>query len=163
MLFQQGTFAPDSAFRWMASIAMDKAGDMLMGYSVSSNKISPAIRFTGRSASDPRNQMGAEQAGVSGSGSQLTPERWGDYASMSIDPSDDCTFWFSTQYVSQTGKFNWSTKIIPVKFDSCQSPDAAVVGDCNRAELPWRYHDGLFGRAGIRAGRQRLNDVCTRR
>ena len=78
-----------------------EAGDMLMGYSVSSKKISPAIRFTGRSASDPRNQMGAEQAGVSGSGSQLTPERWGDYASMSIDPTDDCTFWFSNSRTSR--------------------------------------------------------------
>ena len=119
-VFQQGTFAPDAAFRWMASIAMDKAGNMLMGYSVSSSKISPAIRFTGRSASDPSNQMGAEQQAVVGKGSQITPERWGDYASMSIDPTDDCTFWFSTQYVSMTGKFNWSTKIIPVKFTSCQ-------------------------------------------
>jgi hypothetical protein len=119
-VFQQGTFAPDAAFRWMASIAMDKAGNMLMGYSVSSKTISPAIRFTGRSASDPRNQMAAEQQGVVGKGSQLTPERWGDYASMSIDPTDDCTFWFSTQYVSLTGKFNWSTKIVPVKFTSCQ-------------------------------------------
>ena len=118
-VFQQGTFAPDAAFRWMASIAMDKAGDMLMGYSVSSSKISPAIRFTGRSVSDPPNQMGAEQQAVVGKGSQSSPERWGDYASMSIDPTDDCTFWFSTQYVSTTGKFNWSTKIIPVKFTSC--------------------------------------------
>ena len=119
-IFQQGTYAPDAAFRFMASIAMDKAGNMLMGYSVSSSTIFPGIRFTGRSASDPPNQMAIEQQAVPGKGSQLTPERWGDYASMSIDPTDDCTFWFSTQYVSMTGKFNWSTSIVPVKFSNCQ-------------------------------------------
>ena len=99
---------------------MDKAGNMLMGYTVSSSQISPGIRFTGRSVSDPPNQMAIEQQAVQGKGSQLSPERWGDYASMSIDPTDDCTFWFSTQYVSQTGKFNWSTSIVPVKFTGCQ-------------------------------------------
>jgi hypothetical protein len=119
-IFQQGTYAPDAAFRWMASTATDKAGNMLMGYSVSSPKISPGIRFTGRSASDPPNQMAVEQQAMPGKGSQQTPDRWGDYASMSIDPTDDCTFWFSTQYVSMTGKFNWSTSIVPVKFSSCQ-------------------------------------------
>ena len=118
-IFQQGTYAPDAAFRWMGSIAMDKTGNMLIGYSVSSPQIFPAIRFTGRSVTDPVNQMAMEQQGVPGKGSQLTPERWGDYASMSIDPSDDCTFWFSTQYASTTGKFNWSTSIVPVKFTSC--------------------------------------------
>jgi hypothetical protein len=119
-IFQQGTYAPDAAFRWMASIAMDKAGDMLMGYTASSSQISPGIRFTGRSATDPLNQMAIEQQAVPGKGSQTSPERWGDYASMSIDPSDDCTFWFSTQFVSQTGKFNWSTSVVPVKFSNCQ-------------------------------------------
>jgi hypothetical protein len=119
-IFQQGTYAPDAAFRWMGSIAMDKAGNALMGYSVSSRQISPGIRFTGRSAGDPPDQMAIEQQAVPGKGSQQSPERWGDYASMSIDPTDDCTFWFATQYVSQTGKFNWSTSIVPVKFSSCQ-------------------------------------------
>jgi hypothetical protein len=118
-IFQQGTYAPDAAFRWMGSIAMDKTGNMLIGYSVSSPQIFPAIRFTGRSATDPVNQMAMEQSAVPGKGSQLTPERWGDYASMSVDPTDDCTFWFSTQYASMTGKFNWSTSIVPVKFTSC--------------------------------------------
>jgi hypothetical protein len=118
-VFQQGTYAPDAAFRWMASIAMDKAGNMLMGYSVSSKKIFPSIRFTGRSVSDPPNQMAVEQSAVPGKGSQTNPERWGDYASMSIDPTDDCTFWFSTQYLATTGKFNWVTSIVPVKFPTC--------------------------------------------
>jgi hypothetical protein len=119
-IFQQGTYAPDGAFRFMASIAMDKAQNMLMGYSVSGQQIFPSIRFTGRSAADPLNQMAAEQATVNGTGAQTNPERWGDYSSMSIDPTDDCTFWFSTQYQGTTGQFNWQTSIIPVKFSSCQ-------------------------------------------
>ncbi len=118
-IFQQGTYAPDTAFRWMASIAMDKVGNLLMGYSVSSSKIFPEIRFTGRNASDPLNQMAIEQRAVRGKGSQLSPERWGDYASMSIDPTDDCTFWFSTQYLANTGNANWLTSIVPVKFSNC--------------------------------------------
>jgi hypothetical protein len=119
-IFQQGTYAPNSAYRWMGSIAMDRAGNMLMGYSVSGKTVFPAIRFTGRSANDPPNQMAIEESAVKGKGSQSNPERWGDYASMSIDPSDDCTFWFSTQYLANTGSFNWRTSIIPVKFTNCQ-------------------------------------------
>jgi hypothetical protein len=119
-IFQQGTYAPDGAFRWMGSLAMDKLGNMLMGYSVSSPKIFPAIRFTGRSGGDPINQMTVEEHAVEGKGSQNSPERWGDYASMSIDPSDDCTFWFSTQYMATSGAYNWHTSIMPVKFAGCQ-------------------------------------------
>jgi len=119
-IFQQGTYALDDAFRWMGSIAMDKAGNLLMGYSVSSPNIFPGIRFTGRSAGDPPNQMAAEQHAVDGTGSQIRPERWGDYASMSIDPTDDCTFWFSTQHQADTGSFNWRTSIVSVRFLGCQ-------------------------------------------
>jgi hypothetical protein len=119
-IFQQGSYAPDGAFRFMASIAMDKAQNMLMGYSVSSQQIFPSIRFTGRSTADPPNQMADEQVPVNGTGAQTNPERWGDYSSMSIDPTDDCTFWFSTQYQGTTGQFNWQTSIIHVKFSSCQ-------------------------------------------
>jgi hypothetical protein len=119
-VFQQGTYAPDSTFRWMGSAAMDKAGNLLMGYSVSSPTVFPGIRFTGRSANDPLNQLAAEQRAIEGGGSQRNPERWGDYASMSLDPSDDCTFWFTTQYLATTGSYNWQTSIVPVKFTNCQ-------------------------------------------
>jgi len=119
-IFQQGTYAPDGAFRWMGSIAMDKVGNLLIGYSVSSPTIFPSIRFTGRVPSDPPNQLAAEQIAVKGGGSQINPERWGDYASMSVDPTDDCTFWFTTQFLPKTGKFNWLTSIVAVKFSSCQ-------------------------------------------
>src|SRR5262249_47000463 len=95
----QSTFAPDSNFRWMGSIAMDQAGDMAMGYSVSSSTVSPSIRFTGRAPTDPANTMQAETSIVAGGGSQTgNLTRWGDYSSMSVDPVDDCTFWYTTEY-----------------------------------------------------------------
>jgi hypothetical protein len=119
-IFQQGTYAPDGTFRWMASIAMDKAQNVLMGYSRSGPQIFPSVFFTGRSASGPPNQLAIEKAAVNGTGSQSNPDRWGDYSSMSLDPTDDCTFWFSTQYEGVTGQFNWQTSIVRVRFSNCQ-------------------------------------------
>src|SRR5260221_5595100 len=87
---QQGTFAPDSSFRWMGSIAMDQAGDMAMGYSVSSSTVNPSVRFTGRTPSDPANTMEAETNVIDGTGSQTgTLTRWGDYSALTVDPVDD--------------------------------------------------------------------------
>ncbi|HWH41915.1 MAG TPA: hypothetical protein VNU21_18835 [Usitatibacter sp.] len=119
-IFQQSTFSPDSSYRWMGSIAMDKLGNMAMGYSVSSSAMHPAIRFTGRLASDPLGTMQAETSIIEGTGSQLRSlSRWGDYSSMAIDPVDDCTFWFTTEYLKANGTFNWSTRIASFKFPGC--------------------------------------------
>ncbi len=120
-VFQQGTFAPDSNFRWMPSIAMDKVGDMAVGYSVSSGSVYPSIRYTGRVPSDPLGTLEAENSIIEGSGSQLSNlSRWGDYSSMAIDPGDDCTFWYTTEYLQQSGTFNWNTRIASFKFPGCQ-------------------------------------------
>ena len=117
---QQGTYAPNNLFRWMASVAMDKVGNIAMGYTVSGSTTFPNIRFTGRAASDPPNQMAAEQTAVAGIGSQSRPDRWGDYSSMSIDPTDDCTFWFTTEHPAKTAPSNWQTSIVHFKFTGCQ-------------------------------------------
>ncbi len=118
---QQATFAPDSNFRWMGSLATDKIGDMALGYSVSSSTMNPAIRFTGRLASDPLSTMEAENTIWDGSGSQLQNlSRWGDYSSISVDPVDDCTFWYTTEYLKSSGTFSWSTRITSFKFPGCQ-------------------------------------------
>ncbi|MCU1273971.1 MAG: hypothetical protein JWO48_1402 [Bryobacterales bacterium] len=121
-LFQQGTFGPDSTARWMGSIAMDKAGNMALGYSASSFAIHPGIRITGRLATDPLGMMQPEAVIINGGGSQFGQRlsRWGDYSSMSVDPSDDCTFWYTNQYLKSNGAFNWSTRIATMKFPSCQ-------------------------------------------
>ena len=119
-VFQQGTFSPDSNSRWMGSIAMDKAGDIALGYSESSGSLFPSIAYTGRVPSDPLGTMEAENLAFQGSGSQTgSLHRWGDYSSMSVDPVDDCTFWYTTEYLATSGSFNWSTRIISFKFPGC--------------------------------------------
>jgi hypothetical protein len=129
-LAQQGTFAPDSSYRWMGSIATDQAGDMAVGYSVSSSSINPSIRYTGRVPTDPAGTMEAEVNIVSGTGSQTaTLSRWGDYSAMQVDPVDDCTFWFTTEYMKTNGTFNWNTRIAKLKFPGCggtPTPDYTI-------------------------------------
>jgi subtilisin-like proprotein convertase family protein len=122
-MFQQGTYAPDSAFRWMSSAAFDKQGDIAMGFSTSSSTINPGLRYTGRLPSDPLGTMGQGEATlVAGTGSQTGGlSRWGDYSSMNIDPTDDCTFWFTSEYLAATGSFNWRTRIGAFKFPGCNA------------------------------------------
>jgi hypothetical protein len=127
---QQSTFAPDSSYRWMGSIATDQAGDMALGYTVSSSSISPSVRFTGRVPTDPASTMEAEVNVVSGTGSQNgNLSRWGDYSAMQVDPVDDCTFWYTQEYMKTTGSFNWNTRIASFKFPGCGStatPDFTI-------------------------------------
>jgi hypothetical protein len=128
-VFQQGTFSPaDGTYRWMGSAAMDQAGDIAVGYSASSSSIHPAIRYTGRAPSDPADTMGTEASLLEGSGSQTSGlSRWGDYTAMRIDPSDDCTFWYSNEYLPFNGSFNWSTFIGSFKFTGCSTgPDFSL-------------------------------------
>ncbi len=128
-VFQQGTFAPDSNFRWMGSMAMDHVGNIAVGYSVSSSTLNPGIRFTGRAPTDPLGTLGSELTIQNGAGSQdggLT--RWGDYSALSVDPVDDCTMWYTTEYLKATGSFNWSTRMGNFKFTSCSNaPDYSVT------------------------------------
>ncbi len=120
-LYQQGTFAPDTTHRWMGSVAMDQSGNIALGYSVSSSSVYPGIRYTGRLAGDPLGQMTqGETSLIAGSGSQTgSGSRWGDYAMMAVDPVDDCTFWFTTEYMPSTGTAPWRTRIGSFKFPSC--------------------------------------------
>jgi len=117
---QQGTYSPDSTSRWMGSIAMDKVGDIAVGYSLSSSTILPSIGYTGRVPTDALGTMGAETIVKAGGGSQLANlSRWGDYSAMTVDPVDDCTFWYTTEYLKAGGTFNWSTWITAFKFPGC--------------------------------------------
>ena len=125
VLAQQGTFAPDSNYRWMGSIAMDQVGDIAVGYSISSSSVFPSVAFTGRVPTDPAGTMQAETRVVSGSGSQTsqtrTLTRWGDYSAMQVDPVDDCTFWYTQEYIKTNGVFNWNTRIASFKFPNCST------------------------------------------
>ncbi|HWZ46317.1 MAG TPA: hypothetical protein VNW97_22790 [Candidatus Saccharimonadales bacterium] len=125
---QQSTFAPDATFRWMGSVAMDQAGDLAVGYSKSSSTVNPSIAFSGRAATDPASTLQAETTVINGTGSQTGGlSRWGDYSAMTVDPVDDCTFWFTTEYMKTTGSFNWNTHIANFKFPNCgAAPDFSL-------------------------------------
>ena len=120
-IYQQGTYSPDTTNRWLGSAAMDKLGDIAMGYSVSSSAVYPSIRYTGRLVSDPLGTMTeAETILIAGTGSQTgTASRWGDYANMAVDPVDDCTFWFTSEYLTTTGTAPWKTRIGSFRFSNC--------------------------------------------
>lgn len=121
VVYQQGTYAPDADSRWMGSIAMDRDSNIAVGYSVSSVTTFPSVRYAGRLSTDPLGQLAQGEASlIAGTGVQLsTSGRWGDYSNMSIDPSDDCTFWYTQEYHGATGNANWRTRIGSFKFPGC--------------------------------------------
>jgi hypothetical protein len=134
-VFQQGTYAPDSKFRWMGSAAMDGSGDIALGFSISGTSMFPSIGYTGRLAGDPLGTMTqGETVLQAGGGSQTGGlDRWGDYSSMSIDPSDDCTFWYTNEYLPANGSFNWRTRIGSFTLPGC---GVAVANDFSIAANP---------------------------
>lgn len=120
-IFQQGTYSPDSTHRWMGSIAMDSLGNIALGYSASSSTIYPAIRYTGRVPSDAAGTMPqGEGTIINGTGYQSsTSSRWGDYSMMGVDPSNGCSFWYTTEYVQTSGTSPWRTRIASFKLPGC--------------------------------------------
>ena len=130
-LFQQGTYAPgDGIHRWMGSIAQDQQGNMALGYSVVNGvDVFPGIRYTGRLAGDAPGQMTLGEATIiDGTGVQTTTNsRWGDYTSMNVDPTDDCTFWYVNEYYTLAGQLSstagWQTRIASFKFPSCSASE----------------------------------------
>ncbi len=101
----------------MGSAAMDGASNIALGFSASSSAIHPQIRYTGRLGTDPINMMTQGEGHIfDGDGSQVsTSGRWGDYSDMTVDPVDDQTFWFTTEYYDTTSSFNWRTRIASFK------------------------------------------------
>jgi Bacterial Ig-like domain (group 3) len=118
-IYQQGTFAPDADNRWMASIAMDQTGNIGVGYSISSSATFPSIGYSGWEVGNPLGTLQDETLLVMGGGSQTGFNRWGDYSAMRIDPSDDCTFWYTQEYQATTQSANWNTRIGSFRFPSC--------------------------------------------
>ncbi|HYP21560.1 MAG TPA: S-layer homology domain-containing protein [Chloroflexia bacterium] len=117
---QQSTYSPDALHRWMGSLAMDRLGNIAIGYSVSSTStVFPSIRYAGRLATDPLNQLAQGEAElIAGSGVQTGSARWGDYSSMHVD-ADECTFWYTTEYYDQTSFNGWKTRIGSFRFPNC--------------------------------------------
>lgn len=129
IIFQQGTYQPDQNYRWMGSIAADGEGNIAVGYSISSSDMYPAIRYAGRLAGETPNLLTQNEAVlIQGTGSQSGGYgRWGDYSAMTVDPVDDCTFWYTQEYYITTGS-NWQTRIGSFKFPSCGEIKGGIEG-----------------------------------
>lgn len=118
-LHQQGTFASDSMYRWMASPAIDRNGNIGIGYSFGGLPNYVGQRFAGRLANDPLGQLTLrERILVEGEGSQATTYRWQDYTQTAVDPSDDCTIWYVGDYYKEAA-LNYSTRIGAFRFPGC--------------------------------------------
>ncbi len=104
---QQGTFAPDSHSRWMGSIMLNGSNEIGLAYSISSSTLYPGIRYTGQSSSEYASASGimdiAEETIQTGTNYQSAYNRWGDYSALQVDPHDDETFWFTTEYIGPAG------------------------------------------------------------
>jgi IPT/TIG domain/Carboxypeptidase regulatory-like domain/PKD-like domain len=116
---QAFTYAPDSTMmRFMPSLAVDRAGDMALGYSTSSSTSLPAIKYAGRLGTDPLNSLPQTETVLKqGTGTQTSFTRWGDYSAMTLDP-DGCSFWYTNMYYATTGT-NFLTRIGSFAFPSC--------------------------------------------
>ncbi len=126
---QQQTFnnGGDGLWRWMPSIAVDAQGNMAINYAVSSATTNPAIRYAGRLVGDAANSLGQGEATlIQGGGHQTSSSgRWGDYSAISVDPSDNVTFWLTNEYYPTTSASSWFTRIGKFKFASV----AQIVAD----------------------------------
>lgn len=144
-----GTYAPgtDSDHRWMGSAAMDASGNIAIGYSVSSSTTYPSIRYAGRLAGDPAHELSQGEATMAtGAGIQQDPSsRWGNYSMMTVDPLDQCTFWYTGEYMgppSANTLSNWQTKIAKFSFNvigtECATPASFTISGAvtNQALVP---------------------------
>ncbi len=128
-VYQEGTYVPgatDGIHRWMGSAAMDVEGNLALGYSASNGSVFPSIYYTGRLAGDEPGTL-PQGEGVLHAGlfAQTTDSRWGTYSSMSVDPADDCSFWYVNEYMASTGA-NWRLRIGSFAFAECDQPDFTI-------------------------------------
>lgn len=130
----QDIYAPDSNSRWMGSAAMDSAGNIVIGYSVSGASTFPSIRYTGYLGGTAEQ---GENTIIDGTGNQTHPAaRWGDYSGISVDPSPgnfggiDCDFWYTTEYIETSGSANWQTRVGAFSFapGQCGGPHGDLNG-----------------------------------
>lgn len=165
-LFQEGTYGPGTAetHHFMGGIAMDGQGNIGLGYSKTDTVVPvyPSLGVTGRLAADPPGTMAAETDAVLGTQSQTGTERYGDYAALSIDPADDCTFWYTNEYIAGS---NWSTRITSFVFEECTygftlTPTPATRNVCALVDPDPEYIIDVSGTAGW-TGQVALDDGGT--
>ncbi|MEZ4701271.1 MAG: PKD domain-containing protein [Rhodothermales bacterium] len=164
-LYQSGTYSPDSDDRWMGSIAINAAGDIALGYSRSGSSMFPSIYMTGQTADQSGTGVMnvAETLLHAGGGVQTgSSSRWGDYSMMSVDPSDNNSFWFTTEYYAATGSFDFNTRIASFNLGgggtgninpvasftssctllSCDFTDTSSDADGSVVSWSWTFGDG---------------------
>ncbi len=132
---EQGTYAPDTDSRWMGSVAQDNQGNLAVGYSVSSATTFPSIRYAGRLTTDPPGALGqSETSLIAGTGVQRNENpgsRWGDYSAMTVDPVDDCTFWYTQEYYTAASQASstagWLTRVGSFKFPGCTAAPSGTL------------------------------------
>jgi len=135
----QTTFAPGDQNRWMGSVALDHQGNLAVGYSSMQPNKFANIRYTGRAATDTPGTSWNEAVVVDGTGGQnALGGRWGDYTTISVDPADDCSFWFTNEYYTQTSAnespFGWLTRIAKFSFPFCApAPKGVIQGTVTNA------------------------------
>jgi hypothetical protein len=130
ILVEENTYAPDLENRWMGGIAVDGSGNIGLGFSKSSADLHPQVEITGRTLEDTSGTLRDETNCTDGiaNGSQTSSSfRWGDYSSMSVDPVDQCTFYFTNEYYPITGGASWHTRVCSFHFDGCGDPNYAVT------------------------------------
>jgi hypothetical protein len=122
-IYQQGTYAPDVNDRWLGSMAMDLNGNIALGFGVSGTHMYPSLHYAGRRPTDPPGTLPlGELSLIDGHGAQLQEFNFGDYSQMTIDPVDDCTFWYTgTYYRTTTTQYDWHTRIGSFRFADCHS------------------------------------------
>jgi hypothetical protein len=119
-LYQQGTYAPQGCYRWMPSIAIDKKGNVGVGYSFGGLPDSVGVRFAARRSADPKGQLTVHESVLAiGEASQTNTLRWEDYTTTALDPSDDCTFWYVGDYL-KTSDTGYRTRISSLRLPNCK-------------------------------------------
>ena len=148
-VLDQATFSPDTVERWMGSSALDNAGNLAVGYSTSNTTVFPSIAYAGRLATDPPNTLSGEQTMFAGTGvQQVTANRWGDYSNMSLDPSDDATFWFTSEYYLTSGNFFGTRALVNSSLPHGGSPQGTLAGTITACDTGAPLKDALVQVSG---------------
>ena len=120
VVYQQGTYAPDGFYRWMGSIGIDRRGNIAIGYSFGGTPHFAGQRFAARLAGDPLGQLTLrETVLIEGEAAQTGTIRWEDYATTAMDPSDDCTFWYTGDYMKKDSE-SYSSRIGAFRLPGCR-------------------------------------------
>ncbi len=117
-LYQQGTYAPDGFYRWIASPAIDRYGGIGIGYSFGGTPNFAGQRFAGRLAKDPLGRLTLQETILAEGEAAQNAMRWEDYTQTAIDPSDDCTIWYVGDYIKK-GAASYSSRIGALRMPGC--------------------------------------------